>query len=147
MIRRAAAAGDPWSGQMAFPGGRLERTDRHGFDAAVRETAEEIGADITAAPCLGRLSEQRTHFIGRRTLAVSPFVFHWRGGAEFIGNREVEEIVWVPLPFLMDSGNRELMVFRRGRFRVRLASCSYEGRRIWGLSLRMLDELISLLPA
>ena len=42
-IQRSVCAGDPWSGQMAFPGGRREESDLHAGDAARRETLEEIG--------------------------------------------------------------------------------------------------------
>ena len=58
MIRRAKREGDPWSGHMAFPGGRMERADRHGFDVARRATEEEIGLQLLESdPCIGRLSE------------------------------------------------------------------------------------------
>ncbi|MDP5071772.1 MAG: NUDIX domain-containing protein, partial [Congregibacter sp.] len=43
MIRRAEREGDPWSGQMAFPGGRMDKTDANGYAVAVRETHEEVG--------------------------------------------------------------------------------------------------------
>ena len=58
MIRRAEHEGDPWSGHMAFPGGRLEAQDRNGLAAARRETEEEIGLHLgTGEPCIGRLSD------------------------------------------------------------------------------------------
>ena len=58
MIRRSERDGDPWSGQMAFPGGRLEPEDESALDAARRETAEEVGLHLGAGePCIGRLSE------------------------------------------------------------------------------------------
>ena len=41
MIKRAERDGDPWSGHMAFPGGRMDPIDRHGHDVAIRETEEE----------------------------------------------------------------------------------------------------------
>ncbi len=43
MIKRAEREGDPWSGHMAFPGGRMDKADAHGYAVAVRETAEEVG--------------------------------------------------------------------------------------------------------
>ena len=51
-IQRAECEKDPWSGQMAFPGGRRETTDLVDGDAARRETAEEIGLELGAAQLL-----------------------------------------------------------------------------------------------
>ena len=45
-IERAVKEGDPWSGQMAFPGGRTELKDKSSLDTARRETLEEIGFDL-----------------------------------------------------------------------------------------------------
>ena len=46
LIERAHQDGDPWSGQMAFPGGRRELQDETVLDTAIRETAEEIGVHL-----------------------------------------------------------------------------------------------------
>ncbi|MHA7817911.1 MAG: NUDIX hydrolase [Pseudohaliea sp.] len=145
MIRRAERPGDPWSGQMAFPGGRMERIDAHGFATAVRETEEEVGLVLDAGECVGRLSEvnarSRIRGLG---MAVSPFVFRLRREVAFAPNHEVAEVVWVPLEFLLDTDNRETMVWERKPVSLTLPCYFYEGRRIWGLSLRMLDELMDL---
>lgn len=147
MIKRAEHPGDPWSGHMAFPGGRMERSDRHGLDVARRETAEEIGLQLREQePCIGRLSEIMTHFqLRRRAMVVSPFVFRLDREVEFTPNYEVSEVVWVPLSFLMDPNNRERMVWLRGKVEIPLPCYMYQGRRIWGLSLMMLGELLTVL--
>ena len=147
MIRRAECEGDPWSGQMAFPGGRMDPSDRHGFDVAVRETAEEIGLRLDASsPCIGRLSEVRTHFLwGRRALVITPFVFRLDRSVELALNHEVAEVVWVPMPFLMDRDNCQRMTLNRNGVDISLPCYIYQGRRIWGLSLMMLRQLLALL--
>ena len=48
-IERAAHEGDPWSGHVAFPGGRCESEDDGPSATAVRETREEIGIDLSVA--------------------------------------------------------------------------------------------------
>jgi 8-oxo-dGTP pyrophosphatase MutT (NUDIX family) len=146
MIKRAERKGDPWSGHMAFPGGRMDREDRNGFAAAVRETEEEVGLLLGPEDrCIGRLSDlnARPHK-GAFGMAVSPFVFHLEREVTFIPNYEVAEVVWVPLEFLLDTDNRERMVWERTGVKIPLPCYFYEGRRIWGLSLAMLDELMDL---
>jgi len=147
MIKRAERSSDPWSGHMAFPGGRMDKTDRHGFDVAVRETEEEIGLQLVVTdPCIGRLSEIMTHFKwGRRAMVVSPYVFRLEREVQFTLNYEVAEVLWVPLAFLLDKTNRQKMVWERRGIEIPLSCYMYQGRRIWGLSLMMLDELLAVL--
>lgn len=147
MIKRAESDGDAWSGQMAFPGGHMDPGDRHGFAVAVRETQEEIGLALGAGePCIGRLSEIMTRpMLMRRRMVVSPYVFRLNRGVEFTPNREVAEVVPVPLNFLLDRGNRERMTWPHRGVEMPLPCYRYEGRCIWGMSLMMLDELLGLL--
>jgi 8-oxo-dGTP pyrophosphatase MutT (NUDIX family) len=147
MIKRAQRDGDPWSGHMAFPGGRMDPGDRHGFDVATRETEEEIGLTLgTADPCIGRLSEILTQpMVFRRAMVVSPYVFRLDREPELNPNHEVDEVVWVPLAYLLDRNNREPMTWMRGKIEIPLPCYMYRGYRIWGLSLMMLDELLGLL--
>ena len=146
MIKRAEREGDPWSGHMAFPGGRMDSTDAHGFATAVRETQEEVGLSLVESDrCIGRLSDINARpdklALG---LAVTPFVFRLEREVEFTPNYEVAEVVWIPLEFLLDSDNRTSMLWERGGVKLPLPCYMYEGRRIWGLSLMMLDELMDL---
>jgi 8-oxo-dGTP pyrophosphatase MutT (NUDIX family) len=146
MIKRADRVGDPWSGQMAFPGGRMDPDDRHGYAVAVRETHEEVGLLLTEADaCIGRLSDLNARpRKGTLGMAVSPFVFRLDREVKFRPNYEVAETVWVPLEFLLDTANRETMVWERKGLKIPMSCYFYEGRRIWGLSLMMLDELMDL---
>jgi 8-oxo-dGTP pyrophosphatase MutT (NUDIX family) len=150
MIKRAEREGDPWSGHMAFPGGRMDSADAHGYAVAVRETQEEIGLSLVEhAHCIGRLSDlharpQRGPF----GMAVSPFVFRLdtdvTNGATFTPNHEVAEVIWVPLEFLLDEANQEEMTWRYKGVSMTVPCYWYEGRCIWGLSLMMLGELLDL---
>ncbi|WP_372860990.1 CoA pyrophosphatase [Spongiibacter sp.] len=148
MIKRADREGDPWSGHMAFPGGRMDPDDVTGIRTAQRETLEELNVDlIKAGHCIGRLSDlvSRPHS-GRRPMVVSPYVFRLHTPVSIHPNHEVAEAVWVPLDFLADRGNRERMEWRRGKLALNLPCYFYGKRRIWGMSLAMLDELLGLAP-
>ncbi len=146
MIKRAEREGDAWSGHMAFPGGRMDPVDSSAFAAAIRETDEEVGVRLEdCASYLGRLSDipaqpQR----GPMGMVVTPYVFRLEQEVETRPNYEVAEVVWVPLEFLLDTDNRELMTWRRGKVSLQLPCYFYQGKRIWGMSLMMLDEVMDL---
>jgi 8-oxo-dGTP pyrophosphatase MutT (NUDIX family) len=146
MIKRADREGDPWSGHMAFPGGRMDRGDVTGLRTAMRETEEEIGIYLDkAGHCIGRLSDivSRPHS-GRQPMVITPYVFKLHTAVSIEANHEVAEAVWIPLSFLMDPKQRETMELRRGKLAMTLPCYNYGKRRIWGMSLKMLDELLSL---
>lgn len=146
MIKRSEREGDTWSGHMAFPGGRMDKADAHGFAVAVRETAEEVGLLLGAQDeCIGRLSDVNARpQRGTFGMAVSPFVFRLDREVTFTPNHEVAEVVWVPLEFLTNVENREEMIWDYKGARIPVPCYHYEGRCIWGLSLMMLDELLGL---
>jgi 8-oxo-dGTP pyrophosphatase MutT (NUDIX family) len=147
MIKRADREGDPWSGHMAFPGGRMDKADAHGYAVAVRETEEEVGLSLGPQDqCIGRLSDlnARPHK-GTFGMAVSPFVFRLEREVTFTPNYEVAEVVWVPLEFLLDTDNREKMTWEYKGVKIPMPCYMYGKRCIWGLSLMMLDELMDLI--
>ena len=74
LIRRAVRAGDPWSDQVALPGGRVGSTDGSFEDAARRETLEEVGIDLSypgASVFLGYMDSLKS----RTEVTVVPCVF------------------------------------------------------------------------
>lgn len=144
MIKRAEHPGGSWSGHMAFPGGRAEVGDRDTLHTARRETWEEIGLDTQRyTRCVGRLSDVLTRpRMNRKPMVITPYLFTIEVVPDLVPNYEVAEVVWVPLMFLADRDNRQLMQWQ-GNFRTRDLPCYfYQERCIWGLSLIMLDELV-----
>ena len=147
MIRRATREGDPWSGHMGFPGGRRDPADPCNFSCALRETEEEIGVDLAAwGTHLGELSDVNTGWrADRPEMLVTPFVFRVSQLPALSPNHEVDDVVWVPLHFLMDGRNREPLEWEWKGQKMETDSYLYETYRIWGLSLMMIDEMMSLL--
>ena len=84
-------------GQWALPGGRIDRGETV-FEAAQRETREEIHLSLTRADLLGTLDD----FVTRSGFVMSPMVF-WGGKAEHIkpNPQEVESIHRIPIAELM----------------------------------------------
>ena len=148
-IRRAEHPGDPWSGQMGLPGGRVDPGDASTLAAALRETREEIGLDLErVGRPLGRLSEVRTHLpLGSVPHSVVPFAFAVEGDPPLSLNEEVQEALWVPLSFLLDRGNRSSITWVRKGLPLPMPCYRYEGRVIWGLTLKIVDEVIAVAKA
>ncbi len=145
LMRRAKRSGDPWSGHMSFPGGRLSSDDPSGFHAAIREAMEETGLALREDEYVGRLSDVMTRRHERPVpMLVTPYVFKLEREATWLLNHEAVETIWVPLSYLAEHGNRENLRWRVGPLNLRLPSYVYEGRTIWGLTLLMLKELIRL---
>ena len=148
-IRRAEHPRDPWSGQMGLPGGRVDPGDAAPLAAAVRETREELGLDLeSAARPLGRLTEVRTHLReGALPRSVVPFGFaiaEPNVPMRFRLNHEVAEAVWVPLAFLAEEVNRESFDYTWRGTPLVLPCYHFGGRKIWGLTLWIVDELLAL---
>jgi 8-oxo-dGTP pyrophosphatase MutT (NUDIX family) len=147
-IRRAEHPLDPWSGHIAFPGGRLDPEDTGPLQAAVRETLEEVGLDLDReGELLGSLSPVPVTAGGQRLpMVIEPFVFELTNGSAALPlfpNHEVEEILWVPISFLADQANRSTLRWYHGGRSLPLPCCRYRGRVIWGLTLGMVDELLA----
>ena len=146
MIRRAVRQGDPWSGHMGFPGGRRDPEDHSNLACAKRETIEEIGLDLEEnAELIVELGDVNTGWRpDRPEMLVTPYVFRLNASHDpkLVLNYEVDGVVWVPLAFLLDKGNRIPLKWEWRGEKVESDSYLYKGNRIWGLSLMMLDELI-----
>jgi len=142
LIERALRAGDPWSGHMAFPGGRVDATDPSPRVAAERETLEEIGVSLAAAEPIGRLDDLQGHEAsGHPTLVISGFVYHLPEPAPLVINHEVEQAFWFPLAGLLES---ERHVERRfgpeSEYRYPgLLVGEPERHVVWGLTYRFLE--------
>jgi 8-oxo-dGTP pyrophosphatase MutT (NUDIX family) len=148
LIRRAVHSDDPWSGHMAFPGGRVEATDLSPQHAARRETLEEVHIDLEAsAEELGLLDDIRASARGRvLPLAITPVVFFLPGPVTPRRcSDEVEEILWVPVRVLFDLSFRSTVPYELGGQRYDLPCFKIDGRIIWGLTYQMLMRLFAVL--
>ncbi|HJL20604.1 MAG TPA: CoA pyrophosphatase [Polyangiaceae bacterium LLY-WYZ-15_(1-7)] len=141
-IRRAEHPDDPWSGHMAFPGGRQDPEDATLLDTARRETLEEVGLDLGRAALLGPLDDVQTH---RKGLIVRPYVFALEGEPALEGNYEVAEVLWVPLGPLLRGERDTTYPLERDGQTWRFPAYDADGRIIWGLTYRMLQLLFRLL--
>ena len=148
LIRRAEDPRDPWSGHMAFPGGRRDPGDPDLLATARREAQEEVGLDLDAsARVLGRLDDLEAVARGRRTgLVIRPFVFALTTSAPpFSPNYEVAEVLWAPLQPMLEGLVDTTRPYEHGGMRFDLPAFDVDGRVVWGLTYQMLQAFFVLL--
>jgi 8-oxo-dGTP pyrophosphatase MutT (NUDIX family) len=159
LIERVQRPGDPWSGQMALPGGRVQVEDPSPLHTAIRETHEETGVTLADAAVLGRLDEQAPSSSGG-ALRVAGYVFSVGASSPVLSpNRaEVADVLWLPLEALLEPPR-----YRDYRYPLRpdmtfpavavdlargdgaAAAVVVEDRVVWGLTLRFLADLFGRL--
>ncbi len=150
MIRRAERVGDPWSGQVALPGGRLAREDPSLLHTALRETREETGIDLHLhGHILGTLDELRPRTATLPAIIVTPVVVALDEGGgpipPLVLSDEVADAFWVPLELLRDPAvSRESSVLVRGAT-WRVPSFVVGEHVVWGMTERILRQLLSRL--
>ncbi|MEX2152455.1 MAG: CoA pyrophosphatase [Gemmatimonadaceae bacterium] len=143
MIKRAEAERDPWSGQIACPGGRMEPGDHDLAHTAMRETWEETGIDLArVGRLLGTLDDISPRTPVLPPIVIRPFVAAVPSNVEIVQSVEVAAAFWVPLSALkeqtawamgtvhMRGVDREVSTFTHGEYLV------------WGLTERVLRQLL-----
>lgn len=126
-------------GQVSFPGGRMEASDRSIVETALRETHEEVGIEPSAVRIVGHLRTTLT-ITG---YAVSPAV----GLIETVSRyrpdpNEVAAVFEVPLDFLLDETVYERSVREFRGLKVPILEFRYGGQRVWGATALMLSSFI-----
>jgi 8-oxo-dGTP pyrophosphatase MutT (NUDIX family) len=144
-IRRTEVAGDIHSGQVALPGGRRDTEDPSLTAAALREIHEELGVQHADVEILGRLNE----FIAISNYRVTPFVGSLPWPYKIVPEkREVAHWFTIPLAWLADPANRrtERRALPNGLGEVgAIFFDEYDGEVLWGLSARIITELLDVL--
>ena len=143
LIKRAEAEGDPWSGHIALPGGRMEPGDSDLSVTAVRETREETGVDVERdGRMLGSLDDLMPRSPTLAPIVIRPYVALVRADVTISPSHEVAAAFWVPLSVLrapaawgtgivqVRGGERRVSIFQHGEYTV------------WGLTERVLRQFL-----
>lgn len=139
-IHRADHPDDPWSGHMAFPGGRAEDGEAP-LLTAIRETAEEVGLDLGRGELLGALDELQAVRRIPIDLAIAPFVFRVAPEASLHPNQEVRSLCWLGLDDLLGERFRSTYDYSELGGVLRFPCFRVDDKVIWGLTYRMFSEL------
>jgi 8-oxo-dGTP pyrophosphatase MutT (NUDIX family) len=145
LIRRKVRAGDPWSGQMAFPGGFQARASEPLEATASRETREETGLDLGS---LGRLRgalddvSPRTPFLP--PLVVRPYLFTVAAVSPLSAGDEADAALWIPATELFDPARQTLHALPTPDGVRQFPAIAVSGHVIWGLTERILRQVADL---
>ncbi len=144
-IVRAHRNGDPWSGNIGFPGGRVEPEDVSLKDTAERETLEEVGVDLARTVHLGRLSD----VVGAHLpVRVACFVYLANGELPFLISDEVAEAFWVPLVSLSNPDRQTIAQFHFNDRTVTTPGIILpepEKPLLWGITYRLVSEFLEIM--
>jgi 8-oxo-dGTP pyrophosphatase MutT (NUDIX family) len=129
-------------GQISFPGGTCEESDRTPLDTALRECTEEIGLHAEDAEVLGELDDEVTttsNYIVSPFVAVIPWPYQFK-----VNEAEVEEIIEVPISALRDKNCLHLDAEILNGEVVDSYAYHYQGRIIWGATARILNRFLDI---
>jgi 8-oxo-dGTP pyrophosphatase MutT (NUDIX family) len=122
------------SGQVAFPGGKIDPTDAGPADAALREANEEVALDPADARVIGYMP---SYFTGSNYL-ITPVVAEVEPRATFVPNPlEVKAIFEVPLRWLADEESYSTYHIHRGGRHHTTWQIEHNGFRIWGITANL----------
>ena len=134
-------------GQLAFPGGRVDRRDESLVGTALREAEEEIGLDPAAATIVAELPPVRS---GPTNMDVHAFLARIPAGVVWRPNpQEVAEVLTPSVAELWDPAPRREHLFTNATWPEGLLvdGIPVGGRVLWGMTLRLLDDLVPRLLA
>lgn len=146
-IRRAEHEGDPWSGDIAFPGGRIDPEDSDARSAAERETVEELSLELAkpgSADYLGQISDVRGN---AESIRVSAFVYAVTGDPVLQPNYEIREAFWSSLDHCTESSNQEDRVFSEFDSTMHYPTIRLlddaKAPVLWGITYKFMDYFMS----
>ena len=129
------------SGQVAFPGGKVDAADVDVADAALREAFEEVGLERSEAKILGFMP---TYFTGTNYL-ITPVVAEVTPSGPFVPNPgEVHSVFEVPLARILDLDSYGVVRMTRNGEEHRTWQIDHDGHRIWGITANLTRRFADL---
>lgn len=127
------------SGQISFPGGKTEKSDKTHLETALRETHEEVGVHPDNLSLIGELTPT---YIPPSGFLVYPFVVQATNTPKFIAEeKEVKELIEVKVMDLVrpDSLKSTMMELKKG-MKVKVPYFELNGEVVWGATAMILNE-------
>lgn len=133
------------SGQIAFPGGRCEESDKTIFETACRETFEELGIEPEAIEVVRELSPL---YVPPSNYTIYPILYvmsNYSASDIVIDKREVSQTILLPLHSFFNSANLTKYSFVFNGSESTPAPCyQIDQTRIWGATAMIVSEILSI---
>lgn len=144
-IERARHENDPWSGHLAFPGGKVEPGEQP-QETAERETREEIGLTLDSDQYLGRISD----IVGANLpVRVSCFAYGLSRDAGIPAvSEEVRDVFWVRVGDICDRDRHRVMPvgFSGRTLEVPAIILPQPDKPVlWGITYRLVMEFLEII--
>jgi 8-oxo-dGTP diphosphatase len=140
LVKRVKNPSDPWSGQMALPGGKQEPKDAGLKDTVMRETLEEIGITLNRCRFLGALYAVRSE--PKPDFKILPFVILLEDEPKLKLNKaELETFMWVPYEEVIRS--KGMVEFSFGKVPAYILADAI----VWGVTYKILSQFVKAVEA
>jgi 8-oxo-dGTP pyrophosphatase MutT (NUDIX family) len=142
LVQRVEREGDPWSGQIGLPGGRVKQGTETPRTALHREVEEEVGIKLEKVGVeLGSLSVG--HPMRRMEMQVQPWVYGLKVKPRVSIGSEIAGSFWANLADLPSKKKMSEITIRNQPWSVE--SFMVEGKVVWGFTYRVLTELLPII--
>ena len=134
-VKRVKKPSDPWSGQMALPGGKRESKDASLKDTVLRETLEETGIELNQCRFLGVLSAVKSE--PKPEIKILPFVVILEDEPKLKLNKaELETFIWVPYEEIVQSQGKAEFSFGK------VPAFIFADAIVWGVTHKILSNFV-----
>lgn len=140
-VKRKDDPNDPWSGQVALPGGHRKSSDSSILETAIRETFEEVGILLDSKrTVLGALPDVKS--FRNPSVSVTPFVALLEEKQPVKLSPEISSYFWAPIKGLREAETR--VNLQDGETKT-VKAYVYGEYVIWGLTARILESFLKIL--
>jgi len=134
-VKRVENPSDPWSGQMALPGGKREPKDKDLKDTVMRETMEETGINLDDCRFLGVLTAISSE--PKPEIKILPFIVLLEDEPKLkLNKEELENFIWVPFEEIVQS--KGTVEFSFGK----VPAYIFADAIVWGVTYKIISNFI-----
>jgi ADP-ribose pyrophosphatase YjhB (NUDIX family) len=145
LVRRAEHPLDPWSGQWAFPGGRVEQSDADLLATCQREVFEECGFSLSMEHYQDALPVSNAGRLNKQPVLVAPFLWEIPNRVELqLDESEIAAAHWQELAFLAEPANHKMGVIAPKYSDQEFPYITVGDTPLWGFTYQVLMGYLNI---